>query len=94
MLRYSVLLELEDDGSAYNVLVPSLPGCFTWGTTSEEALANAHEAIVCHLRGLAKDGEPIPVERSVPILKVVELPIDVADLTVASLPETVTTPAS
>lgn len=43
--RYSVVLTPEDDGGALNVVIPALPGCFTWGATVEEALAMARDAI-------------------------------------------------
>jgi len=36
-LRYKILLRKEDDGT-YTVIVPSLPGCLTFGHTVEEAL--------------------------------------------------------
>ncbi len=51
MGRYTVVLTPEPDGSAYNVTVPALPGCFTWGRTVEEALAMAREAIALYLEG-------------------------------------------
>jgi antitoxin HicB len=68
MRTYTVLLtpDLEDGG--YTVTVPALPGCITEGDTEEEALANAREAIECHLQGLADDGEPIPEEQASPRL--------------------------
>ena len=61
MRSYSVVLTPEEDGSAYNVVVPSLPGCFTWGATVEEALAMARDAITLYLAdendAPAPDGE-------------------------------------
>ena len=51
MRRYTVVLTREPDGSAYNVTVPALPGCFTWGATVEEALTMAREAIALYLVG-------------------------------------------
>ncbi len=62
MLRYTVLLRRNTDVSGYSVMVPELPGCFTFGDTLEEALANAKEAIECRLEALAQDGEEIPIE--------------------------------
>ena len=94
MLRYTVLVEPEDDGSAYDVLVPVLPGCFTWGATVEEALANAREAITCHLKGLAKDGEPTPQELVTPLFTVVDVPVDLDALTGASERQPAATAAS
>lgn len=43
-LHYKVLLRKEKDGT-YTVIVPSLPGCLTFGRTVEEAIAMAKEAI-------------------------------------------------
>jgi antitoxin HicB len=73
MRRYTILLipELEEGG--YSVQVPALPGLFTQGDTREEALANAREAIVCHLEGLHEEGEPIPEEDEAPQLAAVEV---------------------
>jgi predicted RNase H-like HicB family nuclease len=61
-MRYTVVLSPEPDGSAFNVTVPAMPGCLTWGTTVEEALEHAREAIALHLEGYAERGEPYPVE--------------------------------
>ena len=49
MRRYTVVLIAEPDGSAWNVTVPAQPGCRTWGTTIEEALAMARDAIAVYL---------------------------------------------
>ncbi len=71
--RYTVLLTPDPDEGGYTVTVPALPGCITEGDTLEEALANAREAIKCHLEGLALDGEPIPEEQAHPELALVEV---------------------
>ena len=63
---YTIILTPEPDGSAYNVTVPALPGCFTFGETIEEAIAMAKDAIQCHIAGLLKVGEPIPEEEEHP----------------------------
>jgi predicted RNase H-like HicB family nuclease len=68
---YTVLLVADAGG--YAVEVPALPGCFTQGATREEALANAREAIRVHIRGLEKDGEPVPVETERPATELVEV---------------------
>jgi predicted RNase H-like HicB family nuclease len=59
-MRYVVVLTPEPDGSAWNVTVPALPGCLTWGETPEEAIANAREAIAGHVAALRDFGEPVP----------------------------------
>lgn len=58
--QYTVVLTPEPDGSAYNVAVPALPGCFTWGETVEHALAMAREAIATYLDGEAAADFPAP----------------------------------
>lgn len=72
-MRYSVVLDPEEDGSAWNVTVPALPGCFTWGATVEEALAHAREAIAGHVAALVETGRPVPVEETAPLLTVLEV---------------------
>ena len=42
-----------------------MPGCFSAGATTDEALSNAIEAIECHIEGLMIDGELVPTPRSV-----------------------------
>jgi antitoxin HicB len=59
-MRYAIVLDPEPDGSAWNVTVPALPGCFTWGETPEAAIANAREAIAGHVAALRDLGRPIP----------------------------------
>ena len=71
--RYTVLLTPDPDEGGYTVTVPALPGCITEGDTLEEALANAREAIKCHLEGLAVDGLSIPEEQAHPELAHVEV---------------------
>ncbi len=68
---YTVLLHPDAAGGGYTVEVPSLPGCFTQGSTRDEAMSRAREAIAVHLAGLLADGEPIPIERERPELATV-----------------------
>ncbi len=42
-MRYKIALFKTDDG--YSVSVPGLPGCWSQGSTEEEALANIQDAI-------------------------------------------------
>jgi len=50
----------RDQDTDFGVTVPDLPGCFSAGSTLEEALQNTKEAIECHLEGLLIDGEEFP----------------------------------
>ena len=42
-MRYKIALQKSDEG--YSVSVPGLPGCWSQGTTEEEALSNIRVAI-------------------------------------------------
>jgi predicted RNase H-like HicB family nuclease len=41
---------------------PSLPGCITQGTTREEAVTNAREAVKEYIAALEADRLPLPPE--------------------------------
>ena len=56
---YTVIYKALSEGG-YQVIVPVLPGIVTYGRYIEEAREMARDAIVCHVRGLLKDGEEIP----------------------------------
>ena len=67
-MRFPIVIHKERK-SDYGVIVPDLPGCFSAGTTLDEAIENTHEAIECHLEGLLLDGEAIPKRRSLELLQ-------------------------
>jgi antitoxin HicB len=48
ILNYRILLRKEAEGG-YTVIVPSLPGCITFGITMDAAIAMAREAIKLYL---------------------------------------------
>lgn len=60
-MRYTVLLEQEDDGG-YVVSIPALPGCNSQGDTREEALANIREAAEVYVAHYRERGEALPTE--------------------------------
>ncbi|MBE6089543.1 MAG: type II toxin-antitoxin system HicB family antitoxin [Clostridium beijerinckii] len=55
---YPAIFSYADDG--ISIEFPDLPGCLPCGDTTEEAVANAKEAMGLHLFGMEKDNEPIP----------------------------------
>lgn len=61
VLNYRILLRKETEGG-YTVIVPSLPGCVTYGDTIEEAIEMAKEAIELYLESLKEHDEEIPTE--------------------------------
>lgn len=58
-MHYPIVIHKEE-GTDYGVTVPDLPGCFSAGSTTDEALTMAQEAIELHLEGMIEDGEAIP----------------------------------
>ena len=63
-LSYRILLRREPEGG-WTVIVPSLPGCITYGETIEEAIQMAKEAIELYIESLREHGEEIPTEEGV-----------------------------
>jgi len=63
-ISYRVLLRKEP-GGGYTAIVPTLPGCVTYGDTIEEAIDMAREAIEGYLEILKAHGEEIPTEKDV-----------------------------
>ena len=63
-MRYPVVIHKDSD-SDYGVTVPDLPGCFSAGDTIDGAIAQAAEAIECHIEGLVLDGNAIPIPRNI-----------------------------
>ena len=58
-LNYRILLRKEPEGG-FTVIVPSLPGCVTYGETI--AISMAKEAIGLYIEDLQEKGEEIPTE--------------------------------
>ncbi len=58
-LKYNVMFRPEPEGG-FTAIVPSLPGCVSYGETLEAARDCAIEAIEVYLESLQKHGEPIP----------------------------------
>ncbi len=57
--RFRVLIVQDEDG-IFVAEVPALPGCISQGSTRQEALANAREAIELYIESLEAHGDPIP----------------------------------
>lgn len=59
-MKFSIAIEPGTRKSAFGVVVPDLPGCFSAGDTVEEAFDNAREAIESHLEILSEEGKDLP----------------------------------
>ena len=67
-MKYPVVLH-TDDNESYGVTVPDVPGCFSAGSSFDEALDMVDEAIFLHLELLLEEGEDIPKASSISELK-------------------------
>lgn len=59
MKRYPVMIQ-QDNYNSFVVTVPDLPGCVSSGSTIEDALKNARDAIISFINSLKKHGDNIP----------------------------------
>src|SRR5450759_5203092 len=66
-MRYVALV--DGKAGAYGVVVPDLPGCTSAGSTTDEALRNAVEAVRLWVEDAIDDGEALPTPRSVEALR-------------------------
>jgi antitoxin HicB len=62
-LNFNLVFKPEPEGG-YTVIVPSLPGCVTYGKNIEEAKKMAYDAIYGYLQSLKKHGDSIPSDES------------------------------
>jgi predicted RNase H-like HicB family nuclease len=63
-VRYPVVIEPGDETTAFGVIVPDLPGCFSAGDTLDEALTGVEEAAAAWIDAALDTGEAIPAPSS------------------------------
>ncbi|RAU20790.1 hypothetical protein CU669_16745 [Paramagnetospirillum kuznetsovii] len=59
-MRYPILIEEGSDTTAFGVVVPDLPGCFSAGDSLDEALDGAREAAAAWIDAALDAGMPVP----------------------------------
>lgn len=59
ILHYNLIFKPEIEGG-FTVIVPSLPGCVSYGKSLKEARIMARDAILGYLYSLKKHNESIP----------------------------------
>jgi len=62
-VKFTIAIEPGTTRTAFGVVVPDLPGCFSAGDSAEEAFENAAEAISLFCETLAEDGGKLPAPR-------------------------------
>ena len=68
-MKYPIAIEPGDETTAFGVVVPDLPGCFSAGDTLEEAYANAAEAIELWVEAVLDTGGTIPAPGNLQALR-------------------------
>ncbi|MDP8984611.1 MAG: type II toxin-antitoxin system HicB family antitoxin [Pseudomonadota bacterium] len=63
-MKFTIAIEPGTKKSAFGVVVPDLPGCFSGGDTVEEAFDNAREVIDAFCQIMAEEGREILVPKS------------------------------
>lgn len=59
-MRYPVMIEAGDENTAWSVVVPDLPGCFSAGDTLDEAMSEVEEAAAAWIDAALDAGRAIP----------------------------------
>lgn len=86
-MKFIIAIEPGTETSAFGVVVPDLPGCFSAGDTLDKAVDNAREAINLWCETVIEDGGDVPIAKSLAehqldpdfagwIWAVVEVPIE------------------
>ena len=61
VIKNGIVFELQaEPEGGYTIMVPSLPGCISYGRTFEEALEMIKDAIAGWLEVARKEGIPVP----------------------------------
>lgn len=65
MKKYNLSIVAEKDKDGYFVFCPELQGCYSQGSTYEEAIENIKDAIKLHLKDRLASREELPENRSI-----------------------------
>jgi predicted RNase H-like HicB family nuclease len=68
-MRYPIAIETGNDTTAFGVVVPDLPGCFSAGDTLDEAIAGAEQAAAAWIDVTLDAGNPIPTPSSLEAIR-------------------------
>ena len=68
-MRYPIVIEPGTESTAFGVIVPDLPGCFSAGDTLDEAMSGAEEAAAAWIDAALDAGDAIPPPSSLESLQ-------------------------
>ena len=63
-MKFIIAIEPATPGTAFGVVVPDLPGCFSAGDSLDEAIDKAREAIDLWCETVIEDGGDLPLNRT------------------------------
>ena len=69
MPHYVAIVEDAGPEKALGIWFPDLPGCFSAGDDIDQAMRNAHEALLLYAETLNEEGRTLPPPRTVSALK-------------------------
>jgi predicted RNase H-like HicB family nuclease len=68
-VRHPVAIEIGTESTAYGVVVPGLPGCFSAGETIDDAVTAAEEAATAWIDATLDAGGTVPAPSSIERLR-------------------------
>jgi predicted RNase H-like HicB family nuclease len=68
-VRYPIAIEPGSETTAFGVVVPDLPGCFSAGDSLDEAIAGAEEAAAGWIDAALDGGAAVPAPSSLETLR-------------------------
>ena len=68
-MRYPIAIEPGNEATAFGIVVPDLPGCFSAGDTLDAAMANAEEAVAAWIDATLDSGGTVPVPSGLEALR-------------------------
>jgi predicted RNase H-like HicB family nuclease len=68
-MRYPIAIETGTDATAWGVVVPDLPGCFSAGDSMEEAMVQAEDAVTAWIEAALDAGQDIPKPSSIDAMR-------------------------
>ena len=68
-MHYPIAIETGSDDTAFGIVIPDLPGCFSAGDTLDEAMAGATEAAAAWVDATLDAGGAIPRASSLDALR-------------------------
>jgi len=63
-MKFIIAVEPATETTAFGVVVPDLPGCFSAGDTLDKAVDNAREAIELWCQTVIEDGGDVPMAKT------------------------------